>query len=87
MREAPFDKIRSAALIRIWIGSQYSYTPEPATEGGSAMWDTVQVSDTHLSHDLPCLRCGHALHTFLACGDDCPCEPVVMPGSAGLAAA
>ena len=45
------------------------------------MWDTVQTNDTHLSHDLPCPRCGHALHTFLACGDDCPCEPVVMPGS------
>jgi hypothetical protein len=50
------------------------------------MWDTVQISDTHLSHDLPCPRCGHALHTFLACGDDCPCEPVVMPGSVSLAA-
>jgi hypothetical protein len=45
------------------------------------MWDTVQTNDTHLSHDLPCPRCGHALHTFLACGDECPCEPVVMPGS------
>ena len=46
------------------------------------MWDTVQTNDTHLSHDLPCPRCGHELHTFLACGDDCACEPVVMPGSA-----
>jgi hypothetical protein len=46
------------------------------------MWDTVQTSDMHLSHDLPCPRCGHAVHTFLACRDDCACEPFVMPGSA-----
>jgi len=51
------------------------------------MWDTVQTNHQHLSHDLPCPRCGHAVHTFLACGDDCPCEPVVMPGAIGLAAA
>jgi hypothetical protein len=50
------------------------------------MWDTVQTSDTHLSHDLPCPRCGHALHTFLACGDNCACEPVVMPGATYRAA-
>jgi hypothetical protein len=56
------------------------------TEGGTAMWDTVQTSDTHLSHDLPCFRCGHALHTFLACGDNCACEPVVMPGATYRAA-
>jgi hypothetical protein len=59
---------------------------EDDTEGGTIMWDTVQTSDTHLSHDLPCPRCGHDLHTFLACGDDCACEPVVMPGSVRLAA-
>ncbi|MDX6373917.1 MAG: hypothetical protein QOD98_2905 [Nocardioidaceae bacterium] len=51
------------------------------------MWDTVQTNDTHLSHDLPCPRCGHELHTYLACGDDCACEPVVMPGSVRLVAA
>ena len=33
------------------------------------MWDTVQTNEVHLSHDLPCPRCGHAVHTFLACGD------------------
>jgi hypothetical protein len=49
------------------------------------MWDTVQDHDLHLSHDLPCQRCGHAVHTFLSCSDDCQCEPVVMPGSVGLA--
>ncbi len=50
------------------------------------MWDGISdrvgVRPTllHLSHDMPCLRCGHATHTFLACGDDCDCPPVVMPG-------
>ena len=56
------------------------------TERSPAMWDTVQTNETHLSHDLPCPRCGHALHTFLACGDECACAPVVMPGSVTLAA-
>jgi len=50
------------------------------------MWDTVETNATHLLRDLPCPRCGHAVHTFLACGDDCACEPVVMPGSVRLAA-
>ena len=46
------------------------------------MWDTTQTSSRHLSHDLPCLRCGHAAHTFLACSDVCDCAPTVMPGTA-----
>jgi hypothetical protein len=50
------------------------------------MYDTVEITTTHLSHDLPCQRCGHAVHTFLACGDECSCEPVVLPGSVRLAA-
>ena len=37
------------------------------------MWDTVQTNTMHLSHDLPCPRCGHAAHTYLACGDTCDC--------------
>lgn len=54
------------------------------------MWDTVQDStvhdstvrrEEHLSHDLPCLRCGHAAHTFLACSDTCDCVPALMPGA------
>ena len=44
------------------------------------MWDTVQNTSVHLSHDMPCPRCGHALHTYLPCGDNCDCEPVRMPG-------
>jgi hypothetical protein len=39
------------------------------------MWDTVETGSSHLSHDMPCPRCGHAPHTFLACGDTCDCEP------------
>lgn len=45
------------------------------------MWDTVQINDVHLSHDMPCTRCGHGVHTFLACGPTCTCTPVVMPGA------
>ena len=51
------------------------------TQEGMAMWDTVQTNDVHLSHDIQCPRCGHDLHTFLACGTDCACERVVMPGA------
>lgn len=54
--------------------------------GGKAMWDTVITNDVHLSHDLPCTRCGHAAHTYLACSDSCDCAPTVMPGSQPLAA-
>ncbi|WP_164519500.1 hypothetical protein [Nocardioides ferulae] len=43
------------------------------------MWDTVQSSDHPLSHDMPCPRCGHARHTFLACSDRCDCQPVDVP--------
>lgn len=44
--------------------------------GVRAMWDTVQTNSVHLSHDMPCPQCGHAPHTYLACGDTCDCEPV-----------
>lgn len=44
------------------------------------MWDTVEPIEQHLSHDLPCLQCGHAAHTFLACSDVCDCEPTFLPG-------
>lgn len=47
------------------------------------MSDTSTLTLTrvdHLSHDLPCQRCGHGLHTFLPCGDHCDCPPVVLPG-------
>lgn len=50
------------------------------------MWDTVATNDVHLSHDMPCGRCGHEVHTFLACGPSCGCDPVVMPGTYATAA-
>lgn len=39
------------------------------------MWDTVETTSTHLSHDRPCPACGHATHTYLPCSDSCDCEP------------
>lgn len=50
------------------------------------MWDTPQTPTHHLSHDLPCLRCGHGAHTYLPCGDGCACTAALMPGSVELAA-
>ena len=46
------------------------------------MWDTVQTNQVHISHDLPCPACGHAVHTYLPCDDTCDCPPTVLPGSA-----
>jgi hypothetical protein len=43
------------------------------------MWDTVQTNQEHLSHDMPCARCGHAAHTYLACSDTCACVPPLLP--------
>ena len=37
------------------------------------MWDTVETSTDHLSHDLPCTGCGHGRHTSLPCSDTCSC--------------
>lgn len=52
------------------------------------MWDTVDNgSGRHLSHDPLCQRCGHGLHTFLACSETCSCEPVAMPGTVPLVSA
>ncbi len=48
------------------------------------MWDTAgdDKRTGPLSHDLLCCRCGHAMHTFLACSDTCDCVPAAMPGAA-----
>jgi hypothetical protein len=43
------------------------------------MWDTVESSTHQLSHDMPCARCGHARHTYLACSDSCDCVPSEAP--------
>ena len=42
------------------------------------MWQTQDPTGTHLSHDLPCLDCGHPAHTYLACSDACACVPSSM---------
>ena len=39
-----------------------------------------QVYDAPLSHEPPCVRCGHPAHLFLPCGDGCECQPTLMPG-------
>jgi hypothetical protein len=44
------------------------------------MWETHLTPPIVLSHDMPCLYCGHALHIYLACGDACDCGPHEMPG-------
>ncbi len=49
------------------------------------MWDTDRSQ--HLSHDLPCLQCGHAAHTYLPCSDTCECPCSVMPGDTAPLAA
>lgn len=42
------------------------------------MWDTVDEAGEHLSHDLPCQRCGHAGHRYLPC--ECGCSALASPG-------
>jgi hypothetical protein len=54
------------------------------------MWDTAHhlvgqragSNVLHLSHDLPCPRCGHAMHRFLPCSETCRCVPPPVPGMA-----
>jgi len=64
-----------------WSCLHLSKTQPEQREEVSQMWDTVETSTLHLSHDLLCPRCGHGMHTYLECGDGCACRPVVMPGS------
>jgi len=40
------------------------------------MWDTVDTTSSHLTHDMPCPHCGHATHVYLACSESCDCVPV-----------
>ena len=49
------------------------------------MWDTVQENAGRLSHDRPCVRCGHAQHRFLPCSEACACVPPPLPGTQPLA--
>ena len=64
------------------------------------MWDTAIDSPighsaghaaghatlAYLSHDLPCLRCGHAPHRYLSCSETCDCVPPPAPGTLARAA-
>ena len=50
----------------------------------ATMWNTDITGTTNLSRELPCLRCGHAPHTYLPCSDTCDCEPAEMPGEPTL---
>lgn len=43
----------------------------------------MQIPTQHLSHDMPCQCCGHALHVYLSCGDGCDCPPTLLPGTQG----
>lgn len=62
------------------------------TDKRKVMWnnthnpENANVRSLPMSHFLPCPRCGHEVHTYLACSDTCTCPPVVMPGSVPLAA-
>lgn len=68
-------------------GASMGSTPDDTAAGkGDVMWDTVSDNDLHLSHDLPCPRCGHAMHTYLVCDEHCDCAPCEMPGSPVLSA-
>jgi hypothetical protein len=52
-------------------------------KGAGTMWDTTDTANPaygHLSHDMQCQRCGHAVHTYLACSDRCACVPLLLPG-------
>jgi hypothetical protein len=52
-----------------------------ATVGGRQMQDQLDHERLEpLSHDSPCVRCGHPAHLFLPCENGCDCEPTLMPG-------
>lgn len=41
----------------------------------------LDTDHEHISHDMPCPRCGHGAHTYLPCSDSCDCPPTMMPGT------
>ena len=43
------------------------------------MWDTAETTQVHLSHAVPCTRCGHEGHQLLSCSDTCACVPPLLP--------
>jgi hypothetical protein len=48
------------------------------------VYDGPEVENGPLSHEPPCVECGHAAHPFLPCGDGCECQPTLMPGDERL---
>ncbi|HRC41630.1 hypothetical protein [Nostocoides sp.] len=44
------------------------------------MWERVEENTRHLSHDMPCLNCGHAEHIYLPCDAACGCSRSPIPG-------
>ncbi len=50
------------------------------------MWNTDRTNEQHLTHDLPCSGCGHAVHTYLPCSDSCACQVTSLPGMLPIAA-
>jgi hypothetical protein len=48
------------------------------------MPEHLDDTDGPLSHEPPCVVCGHTAHPFLMCGDGCDCEPTPMPGEERL---
>jgi hypothetical protein len=48
------------------------------------MWDNAVVRSGKLSHDLPCVYCGHAPHHYLPCDHGCDCagaSDALAPGN------
>jgi hypothetical protein len=74
---------QSAEMLRHAVPRSTSQQQQAGTarissqQGSKAMWDTVETNtgsgSVHLSHDLPCTGCGHAVHTYLPCSDTCDC--------------
>jgi hypothetical protein len=75
--DRPDGNARTAAVLDEAVVPPWRHGHD---QRSSTVWDTVELSTTHLSHDLPCQRCGHAGHTYLGCGDGCDCEPAPAPG-------
>ena len=48
------------------------------------MFEDFDEGSEPLTHDAPCVRCGHAAHPYLACGSGCECQPTLMPGDERL---
>jgi hypothetical protein len=51
-----------------------------SAEGATSMLEDPDDPEQPLSHEPPCVRCGHSAHPYLPCGGGCDCEPTLMPG-------